>query len=149
MYENEVGTIVVECAIGLHRELGPGLLESVYELALARRIEARGLRVARQVAIPIHLDGLRFDEGFRADLLIENLVLVEIKCVERLHPVHSRQLLTYLKFSDRRLGYLLNFANAFMKDGITRIVRGELESTTNDLRERRCARTTPGTHART
>lgn len=126
MHENDIGTVIVDCAVRLHQELGPGLMESVYEFALARRLARRGLRVQRQAAIPIEIDGLRFDEGFRADLVVERRVLVELKCVERSHPAHKKQLLTYLKLSGRKLGYLLNFGEAVMKDGITRIVHGEL-----------------------
>ena len=105
MHENDIGTVIVDCAVRLHQELGPGLMESVYEFALARRLAQRGLRVQRQAAIPIEIDGLRFDEGFRADLVVERRVLVELKCVERSHPAHKKQLLTYLKLSGRKLGY--------------------------------------------
>jgi GxxExxY protein len=122
MHEDEIGTGVVDCAVRLHMELGPGLLEAVYEFALAHRLRQRGLRVGRQIGIPIQFDGLSFDQGFRADLLVEDRVIVEIKCVERVHPAHKKQLLTYLRLSDRRLGYVLNFGAATMKEGITRII---------------------------
>jgi len=124
MHEDEIGTVVVDCAVRLHRELVPGLLEAVYEFALTRRLLQRGLRVERQVGIPIHIDGLRFEQGFRADLLVEGRVIIELKCVERVHAAHKKQLLTYLRLSDRRLGYVLNFGAATMKEGITRIVHG-------------------------
>lgn len=126
MDENEIGTVIVESALQLHRDLGPGLLESVYEAALARRLEKRGLKVRRQVSIPIELDGERFDEGFRADLVVEGKVIVELKAVERPNPAHKKQLLTYLKLSGLKLGYLLNFGEELMKSGITRVINGKL-----------------------
>lgn len=121
MEENEIGTIVVDCAIQLHRALGPGLLETVYEVALARQLEKRGLAVNRQVIIPIEYEGERFDEGFRTDLIIEGKVIIELKSVERASPVHKKHLLTYLKLTGLKLGYLLNFGDELMKSGITRI----------------------------
>ena len=124
MTENEVGRIVVDAALAVHRELGPGLLESVYEAALAYELEDRGLRVSRQVSIPVHYRTLRFDEGYRADLVVEDKVIVEIKSVESLHHAHKKQVLTYLKLSEMKLGFLLNFGEALIKNGITRIVNG-------------------------
>jgi len=126
MGENETGTIVVDCAVKLHRSLGPGLLETVYEAVLAKRLERAGLSVQRQVPIPIEFDGLRFDEGFRADLVVNGLVILELKSIEQVHPVHKKQLLTYLKLTNLRLGYLLNFGDELMKKGITRIINGQL-----------------------
>jgi len=126
MGENETGTIVVDCAVKLHRSLGPGLLETVYEAVLAKRLERAGLSVQRQVPIPIEFDGLRFDEGFRADLVVNGLVILELKSIEQVHPVHKKQLLTYLKLTNIRLGYLLNFGDELMKKGITRIINGQL-----------------------
>lgn len=126
MHENEIGTIVVDCAVQLHQDLGPGLLESVYEVTLARKLEKRGLLVSRQVAIAIEYEGAMFDEGFRADLIIEGKVIVELKSVETIHPAHKKQLLTYLRLSGMKLGYLLNFGSALMKDGITRTIHGQL-----------------------
>ena len=117
------GTIV-DAAYHIHRTLGPGLLESVYEVVLAHEPEKRGLKVERQKAVPITYDGLRFDEGFRADLLVENCVVVELKSVEQLSPVHSKQLLTYLRLLDYRLGLLINFGAPVIKDGVRRIVNG-------------------------
>jgi len=108
--------------VQVHRALGPGLLEVVYEAVLARELCNRGLQVERQVAISLDYDGLRFEEAFRADLLVERRVIVEIKCVETLNYAHRKQLLTYLRLADLRLGYLLNFAEALMKHGITRTV---------------------------
>lgn len=126
MHENDIGTAVVDCAVHLHQDLGPGLLETVFEVTLARMLENRGLSVLRQVAIPIEYDGQRFDEGFRADLIVESKVIVELKSAESVHPVHKKQLLTYLRLTGLKLGYLLNFGEALMKDGITRIVHGAL-----------------------
>ena len=126
MHENEIGTHIVQTAVQLHRELGPGLLESVYEVLLAHRLRQKGLRVERQVPIPIVFDGLRFEEGFRADLVVEGKVLVELKSVERVHPAHKKQVLTYLKLGGFKLGYLLNFGAGRMKEGIYRIINGTL-----------------------
>jgi GxxExxY protein len=122
MHENEIGTIIIDAAIAVHRELGPGLLESVYEIVLAHELSARGLQVRRQVPIPIRYHDIQFDEGFRADLLIEDKVVVELKSVERVSPAHRKQIQTHLRLSDRRLRYLLNFGEALLKDGITRAV---------------------------
>jgi GxxExxY protein len=124
MNEEEVGAIIVDQALALHRELGPGLLESVYEAVLARDLQDRGLRVSRQMSIPIRLRGLEFEEGFRADLLVDGKVIVELKSVEQTNNAHRKQVLTYLKLSGLRLGYLLNFGAALMKEGITRVVNG-------------------------
>ena len=127
MNENEIGTVIVDCAVHLHQDLGPGLLESVYEVTLARKLEKQGLRVERQVAVPIHYEGARFDEGFRADPIVEGKVIVELKSVEKVNPAHKKQLLTYLRLTGIKLGYLLNFGEALMKDGITRTINGNIE----------------------
>jgi GxxExxY protein len=127
MHENEIGTLIVQTAIELHRALGPGLLESVYEVLLAHRLRQKGLRVQRQVPVSIEFDGLRFEEGFRADLIVEGKVIVELKSVEQIHPAHKKQVLTYLKLTGLKLGYLLNFGAATMKDGIFRIINGRLD----------------------
>ncbi len=126
MTENEIGTIVVDRAIKLHRDLGPGLLEIVYETVLARQLEQAGLSVERQVPVRIEFEGAVFDEGFRADLVINKLVILELKSIEQIHPVHKKQILTYLKLSGMKLGYLLNFGEVLMKDGITRVINGQL-----------------------
>jgi GxxExxY protein len=126
MHENEIGTAVVDCAVQLHQDLGPGLLETVYEVTLARKLEKRGIFVRRQVPISIVYDGQEFEEGFRADLIIEGKVIVEVKSVEIIHPAHKKQLLTYLRLTGLKLGYLLNFGSALMKDGITRTIHGQL-----------------------
>ncbi len=121
MEENEIGTIIVCVAVEIHRKLGPGLLESVYEVVLTHSLRARGLRVRRQVPITITYEGLTFDEGFRADMIVEDRVILELKCVERLSNVHRKQVLTYLRLTNMKLGYLLNFSTALMRDGIVRI----------------------------
>jgi GxxExxY protein len=125
--ENQIGTIIVEEAVRLHQELGPGLLESVYEALLAHRLQRRGLRVRRQAPVQIEFDGQVFEEGFRADLIVEDSVIVELKSVEQVHPVHKKQVLTYLRLTGLKLGYLLNFGAAYMKDGIFRIINGRIE----------------------
>jgi GxxExxY protein len=128
MKENEIGTLILATAIEIHRELGPGLLEHVYTLVMARELSVRGLRVGRQVPVPIVYKDLRFEEAFRADLIVENIVLLELKSVERVTPAHKKQVQTYLRLSGLKLGYLLNFGEATLKDGITRCVNG-LEET--------------------
>lgn len=127
MHENEIGTVIVDSAVRLHQALGPGLLETVYEITLARELEKHGLKVERQVPVPIEYDGVTFDEGFRADLIVEGKVIVELKSVERVNPAHKKQLLTYLRLTGKKLGYLLNFGEALMKDGITRTINGKLD----------------------
>jgi len=124
MDENEIGRIVVDAAIAVHRELGPGLLESVYEAILARELMDRGLRIERQISIPIVWRGMKFDEGFRADIIAEGKVILELKSVERASPAHKKQIQTYLRLTGKKLGFLLNFGEALMKDGITRAVNG-------------------------
>jgi GxxExxY protein len=107
-----------------HTGLGPGLLESVYEVVLAKELIKRGIRVQRQVPVPIQWDGEVFTEGFRADLIVEDLVIIELKSIESLAKVHFKQLLTYLRLTDRKLGLLINFNEALIKDGIKRVVNG-------------------------
>ena len=124
MTENEIGTEVIGAAMAVHRGLGPGLLETVYEVALAEELKERGLTVERQVSIPIEYKGVRFDEGFRADLVIESKVIVELKSVERVSEAHKKQVQTYLRLTGYKLGYLLNFGEALLKRGITRCVNG-------------------------
>ena len=120
--ENKIAKLIVDAAYHVHTKLGPGLLESVYEVVLAHEIEKRGLAFERQVSIPIQYDGLAFDEGFRADMVVEDSVILELKSVESVAPVHKKQLLTYLRLSDKRLGLLLNFGAPLRKKGIFRIV---------------------------
>ena len=119
---NDLGTIVIQTAISVHRSLGPGLLESVDEAILSHELHKRGLEAERQVAVPFEHDGIRFDEGFRADIVVDGQIILELKSVEALSPAHKKQLLTYLRLSGLRLGYLLNFGAALMKDGIVRMV---------------------------
>jgi len=127
MSENEITRIIVDTALAIHKQLGPALLETVYEVVLAHELRARGLRVERQVAIPILYNGVRFDEGFRADLVVEDKVIVELKSVEALAPVHAKQVLTQIRLSDRKLGLLINFGSELLKDGIKRLINGTLE----------------------
>ena len=124
MDENSVARVVIDTAYRIHRDLGPGLLEAVYIKLLYHCLAKRGLRVVREVYIPIEYDGIRFDEGFRADLVVEDLIIVEVKCVSLLHPVHKRQLLTYLRLTGKRLGLLVNFNETLIKNGINRVVNG-------------------------
>jgi GxxExxY protein len=124
MNENVVAQQIVDAAYRVHTTLGPGLLESVYEAALAYELEKRGLRISRQQVIPVVYETVRIHTGFHADLVVEGTVIVEIKALESIAPVHKKQLLTYLKLADKRLGLLINFNVALIKDGITRIVNG-------------------------
>ncbi|MCB2065526.1 MAG: GxxExxY protein [Erythrobacter sp.] len=118
---NRLSGIVIDECVRIHRELGPGLLESVYEIVLAGALERRGLRVERQVQVDIFYDGLRFPSAFRIDLRIEGVLVLEIKSVERLVNLHAKQLLTYLRLTDSPLGLLLNFSGETMKEGIRRV----------------------------
>ena len=119
---NQVSGQIVDAAFHIHSKLGPGLLESVYEVILAKELERRGLFIERQKAVPIEFEGLHFEEGFRADLIVERAIVVELKSVETLAPVHYKQVLTYLRLLDYRLGLLINFGASLLKDGIKRIV---------------------------
>ena len=122
MTENEIGTIIVNTAIEVHRQLGPGLLESVYEKILEYELSSNGLAVQRQVPIHITYKSMAFDEAFRADLLVADKVIIELKSVEFLSNAHRKQVQTYLRLTGLKLGYLLNFGSALMKDGIVRAV---------------------------
>ena len=124
MTENEIGQIVISSAIRLHRDLGPGLLESVYEILLADELKRKGLSVEQQAPVPLEYNGRRFEPGFRADILVENKVIIELKSVEAVSSAHKKQLLTYLRLSGLRLGFLLNFGARMLKEGITRTVNG-------------------------
>lgn len=124
MTENEIGTAVIEAAIAVHRELGPGLLETVYEVVLSRELQDRGLQVKREVPVAIRTRELLFDEGFRADLIVEGRGNLELKSAERVTAAHKKQVQTYLRVTGCKLGYLLNFGEALMKDGINRCVNG-------------------------
>jgi GxxExxY protein len=119
---NDVTGIIIDEAIKLHRELGPGLLESVYERLLAYCLNKRGLEVRTQIPIPFSYEQIKFDVGFRADIIVEGLVIVEIKSIEAILPVHLKQVLTYLKLTGKTVGILLNFNESELKKGIKRIV---------------------------
>ena len=127
MTENEIWKIIVDCSVRLHKDLGPGLLESVYEVILSHLLQEAGLKVERQVSIPIEYAGIHFDEGFRADIIVENKVILELKSVEKINNAHKKQVLTYLKLTDKKLGYLLNFGADLMKNGISRILNGYIK----------------------
>lgn len=118
-----IAKLVVDCIFRVHKHLGPGLLESVYERCLLFELVSRGLRVERQVVLPIEYLGNRLDDGLRLDLLVEGEIIVEIKAVEKLVPIHTSQVLTYLKLSGRRVCFLVNFNVELIKDGIKRIAR--------------------------
>ena len=124
MTENEISKVIVDSALTVHRELGPGLLETVYEVALAHELKQRGLNVQRQVPVPIKYRGVVFDEAFRADIVVDEKVIVELKSVERVSETHKKQVQTYLRLKSCKLGFLLNFGEALMKRGITRVVNG-------------------------
>lgn len=124
MTENDIAEIIVDACFKIHTTLGPGLLESVYESVLAYELQKRGLSVVRQLALPVVYDGIVLDEGFRIDLIVEDLVIVELKSVEIVVPVHKKQLNTYLRLSGKKLGLLVNFGANLIKDGITRIANG-------------------------
>ena len=125
MRTNEITRVIVDSAYKIHNEVGPGVLESVYELLLLDALTAAGFRVAAQVPIPIRVGGRTFAEGFRADLLVEDCVIVEIKSVDRLAPVHKKQLLTYLRLSGISVGLLINFGGERLKGNIERVVTGD------------------------
>ena len=114
----------MDAAFLLHRGIGPGLLETVYEIILAKKLSEMGLAVDRQVPVPIRFEGINFDGGFRADLIVSEKVIVELKSVERLQPVHFKQLLTYLRLTDMRLGLLINFGESLLTNGFKRVVNG-------------------------
>ncbi len=127
MTENQIGKIVVDTAIAIHKALGTSLYEIVYEVVLTHELKKHGLNVERQVPVSIEYDGIKFDEGFRADIIIENKVILELKSIESVTKAHKKQVLTYLRLTGCKLGFLLNFGEALMKDGITRIIDGELQ----------------------
>jgi GxxExxY protein len=124
MTENEVAKQIVDVAFKTHTAFGPGLLESVYETIMAYELQKRGLQVRRQQPIPVVHEGIRMDLGFRADLIVENKVVVEVKSIEAIAPVHKKQVLTYLRITNKKLGLLINFNVELIKNGISRIVNG-------------------------
>jgi GxxExxY protein len=124
MTENEIAKEVVDVAYHIHRKLGPGLLESVYEAIMASELGRRGLNSVRQQPVPVVYDSVRLKVGFRADLVVEDKVVVEIKSIEAIAPIHKMQVLTHLRLMNRRLGLLINFNEALIKNGIMRVVNG-------------------------
>jgi GxxExxY protein len=124
MTENEISRQIVDAAFKIHVKLGPGLLESVYEATMAHELKRRGLEVSRQKSVPVIYEDVRLEEGFRADLIVADKVIIELKSVENIAPVHKKQVLTYLRLMNLKLGLLINFGDALIKDGIYRIANG-------------------------
>jgi len=124
MKENEISGIIIDIAVYIHKKLGSGLLENVYEVILCKLLTQKGLHVQRQVTIPIEFEGEIFDEGFRVDLFVEGKIIIELKSVEKISAAHKKQLLTYLKLTNTKLGLILNFGAATMVEGIERVVNG-------------------------
>ena len=131
MTENEIAKQILDAAFIVHTKLGPGLLESVYEVILGYELQKRGLTAERQKPMPIVYDNIRFDEAFRSDLVVNGKVIAELKSVETLLPVHAKQLLTQLRLSSLKLGLLINFGEAHLKNGIKRIINGQLDAETS------------------
>ena len=129
-----ISEIAVDCGFRIHQQLGPGLLESVYEALMASSLARRGLSVERLKVIPIEFDGMSFAEGFRADLVVDGRLLVEIKSIDRLAPVHGKQLLTYLRLTKQPLGLLMNFGAATFKEGLKRVVNHHTNFASSRLR---------------
>lgn len=125
---DRLAKVVVDASFKVHMELGPGLLEGVYEVCLAHELVKRGLKVERQLALPVLYDGVKIEAGLRLDILVGDKLIVELKAVENLQPVHKAQVLTYLKLSNRRLGMLINFNVPLIKEGIKRIINSSLAS---------------------
>ena len=128
MTENEIATQILDAAFAVHSKLGPGLLESVYEVVLAYELQKKGLTAERQKPMPILYDNIRFDEAFRSDVVVNGKVIAELKSVETLLPVHAKQVLTQLRLSGLKLGLLINFGEAHLKNGIKRIINGYLDA---------------------
>ena len=120
----ELARIAIDCGFHIHKELGPGLLESVYEMLLAERLSRSGYMVERQTLLPVEFDGLKLPEGYRVDLLVDGKLIIEVKSVERIAPVHSKQLLTYIRLARQPVGLLMNFGGATFREGLQRIVNG-------------------------
>jgi GxxExxY protein len=133
MSENEIAKKVLDAAFAIHTKLGPGLLESVYEVILAHELKKAGLSVERQKPMPITYEGVRFEEAYRADLLVDSKVIVELKSVETASPLHAKQVLTQLRMSGLKLGLLINFGEAHLKNGIKRLINGQLEDDLSDF----------------
>jgi len=124
MTENEIASQIVDAAFKIHQVLGPGLLESTYQAIMIYELQKRGLCIEAERQLPVVYEGVKIDIGFRVDLIVEDKVIVELKSVEQVAPVHKKQLLTYLRLADKRLGLLINFGAPLIKNGITRIVNG-------------------------
>ena len=124
MRENEIGNMIVDAALKVHTALGAGLLENAYEACLVYELEKRGLRTQKQLPVSLVYEGVKLDVGYRLDLLVENLVVVEVKAVEKLLPIHTAQILSYLKLAGCKLGYLLNFNVVHMREGVKRVANG-------------------------
>ena len=120
----ELARIAIDCGFHIHKELGPGLLESVYEMLLAERLSRSGYMVERQKLLPVEFDGAKLPEGYRVDLLVDGKLIIEVKSVERIAPVHSKQLLTYIRLARQPVGLLMNFGGATFREGLQRIVNG-------------------------
>jgi GxxExxY protein len=124
MTENEIAKQIVDASFKIHKALGPGLLESAYQAILIFELQKLGLRIEAEKPVPVIYESVMLEIGFRADLIVEEKVIVELKSIEQIAPVHKKQLLTYLRLADKRLGLLINFGAPLIKDGITRIVNG-------------------------
>lgn len=124
MDENQISKVIVDCCYKIHTRLGPGLLESVYLEILIYELKKLGLKCEKEVGIPVHYEDIKLDLGFRADVIVENLVIIELKAVEKIMPVHKKQLMTYLRLTRMKLGLLVNFNVNLIKDGIERVVNG-------------------------
>jgi GxxExxY protein len=124
---NEISGEIIAAALKVHSAIGPGVLESVYQTCLLHELQQRGLNVASQVVLPVHYDNLKLDSGYRIDLLVENRIIVELKCVETLMPIHKAQLLTYLRLANKPLGLLLNFNVVHLRDGIKRVLNNKYQ----------------------
>lgn len=124
MHENPISKEIVDAAFKIHSNLGPGLLESIYEVILSHELRKRKLKVERQLPVVIEYDGIHFEEGYRLDLLVEDKVIVEVKSIEKIANIHKKQLLTYLRLTRKKLGLLINFNEELIRDGITRVVNG-------------------------
>ena len=131
MHEDDYSKVIVDSALQVHRVLGPGLLESVYEVALAYELESRDLDIVRQVPMPVVYRGVRIDQGYVADLIVGNKVIIELKSVMEVIPIHKKQLLTYLRLANMRLGLLINFNVPLIRDGLHRVVNGLQEKDHN------------------
>lgn len=126
MTENEITKSIIGCAMEVHKHLGPGLLESTYEICLAYELEQKGLKFVQQQSLPVVYKNVKLNAGYRIDLIVENKVIVELKSVETLAPIHTAQVLTYLKLKDLKLGLLINFNSVLLKDGVKRVINGYL-----------------------